>query len=264
MKPILSDSSSYPQVDYSFKTLKIYLQEKGIKICGTQHKPEHHKPLHSVAKYIGNNYTDIRPFLKKIKSHMQFGKGFELLLQPYSQTTKSAICQLGTRLQEVKLLDSYSYYKAPHSIIQAKTTTNPIAQNFLSGTWLEMYVTYLIKYMIHQKSKVQQHNIHYEIFNNIKIKLSNNEQFEFDILVLIEEDLYWIECKSNNSQKYLLKYNHIAQEHGFDIDKCYLVCSELTKNPTLPDKQSLHLCSLAGFVDTFYHALEKYNPSFLK
>lgn len=116
------------------------LQEKNITVKTYVDSFQENTSLDNIAYFMGNRYKDIRKVYETIKRHLNKPNGFHLDLKNSTQSEISASCQLCTTLYDIAFLSEYKYDKSPRYFIHATPNKIPIAINFLTGHWLEVFI----------------------------------------------------------------------------------------------------------------------------
>ena len=140
--------------------LALFLWSKGIRIKSLETKEASrvgsklNSKLNQISNFMGDRYYSIRKLYKSIKSNMNEGEAFSLILKDEPNQVVSDSCQLANMLCSIAFLEEYHYLKSPRSI-EAKPSRDPNALNFLSGGWLERYVKEkLVKIASQQGKKI--------------------------------------------------------------------------------------------------------------
>lgn len=161
------------------------LQEKNITVKTYVDSSHENTSLDNVAYFMGNRYNDIRKVYETIKRHLNKPNGFHLDLKNATQSEISASCQLCTTLYDIAFLSEYKYDKSPRYFIHATPNKIPIAINFLTGHWLEIF----IRKTIQDSLKSLPAAIEYTYLINPQIILPNGNDFELDVVFLINGEI---------------------------------------------------------------------------
>lgn len=199
------------------------LQEKNITVKTYVDSITENTSLDNVAYFMGNRYNDIRKVYETIKRHLNKPNGFHLDLKNATQSEISASCQLCTTLYDIAFLSEYKYDKSPRYFIHATPNKIPIAINFLTGHWLEIF----IRKTIQDSLKSLPATIEYTYLINPQIILPNGNDFELDVVFLINGEIYWVEGKTRNYQHYINKYSHVANMLNLDKNHSFLVLTDV-------------------------------------
>ena len=199
------------------------LQEKNITVKTYVDSITENTSLDNVAYFMGNRYNDIRKVYETIKRHLNKPNGFHLDLKNATQSEISASCQLCTTLYDIAFLSEYKYDKSPRYFIHATPNKIPIAINFLTGHWLEIF----IRKTIQDSLKSLPATIEYTYLINPQIILPNGNDFELDVVFLINGEIYWVEGKTGNYQHYINKYSYVANMLNLDKNHSFLVLTDV-------------------------------------
>ena len=69
--------------------------------------------------------------------------------------------------------------------------------------------------------------IEYTYLINPQIILPNGNDFELDVVFLINGEIYWVEGKTGNYQHYINKYSHVANMLNLDKNHSFLVLTDV-------------------------------------
>lgn len=179
--------------------------------------------LDHIACFMGDRYSEIKKVYETIKRHLNRPNGFHLNLKNATQSEISASCQLCTNLYDIAFLSEYKYDKSPKYFIHATPNKIPIAINFLTGHWLEIFIRKTI-----QDSLNSLHtDIEYTYLINPQIILPNGDDFELDVVFLVNDEIYWVEGKTGNYQQYINKYSDMASILNLDKNHSFMVLTDI-------------------------------------
>ena len=223
----MDSGCSIKEIDVSILIDK--LQEKNITVKTYVDSFQENTSLDNIAYFMGNRYKDIRKVYETIKRHLNKPNGFHLDLKNSTQSEISASCQLCTTLYDIAFLSEYKYDKSPRYFIHATPNKIPIAINFLTGHWLEVF----IRKTIQDSLKSLPVAIEYTYLINPQIILPNGNDFELDVVFLINGEIYWVEGKTGNYQNYINKYSHVANMLNLDKNHSFLVLTDVINPNTI-------------------------------
>ncbi len=215
-----------------------FLEKRNVGIRSIPPEDAADSTLNSLAEFMGNNYQGLRNFLLHIKRNMQLGAQINLSLKEYPQKDICNICQFATRLYKIAFLEEYRYFKSPQYLLRAKTTTLPVAQNFLSGKWLERFVLLSTQKAVNAASAKLNKKLDFSYLANPLVTLPNGDDFELDLIFQVNGVNYWIEAKSGDYQKHISKYSRISKILGLDSKHSMMVVTDI------PSTQSSALSAL--------------------
>jgi len=242
------------------KKLENEFKKRNIELLSLPGKYSYDESFNNISYYIGSHYDEVLPILQKIKQSMQTGRKFQYSVKNSSQNAIMHMCQLCTRLHQSALLEEYNYTKSPTYLIKAKPSNQGLVQSFFSGEWYERYIIIMIEKILSSLNIKYNTRTAYSIFNNISIRMSNGNQAELDIVVFIEEDLYWIECKSGNYQFHVAKYNSMIKDLDFSQERSHLVVADLPKEVISSINgiySNINIHNTKAFLEVFEKYVEK-------
>lgn len=176
-----------------------------------------------VNNYAGFRFSDIKVVYEKIKRSLNSSAVFHLDMKTFSQSSVSYSCQLCTMLYKIAFLSEYKYLKSPRYSLHATPNRIPMAINFLTGHWLEYFVKLTILSVINRlPCKVE-----YSYVINPQIILPNGDDFELDVVFLINGNIYWIEAKTGAYQNYIDKYSKVAKKLNVMSERMFMVLTEI-------------------------------------
>ncbi|OON95213.1 MAG: hypothetical protein ATN36_08965 [Epulopiscium sp. Nele67-Bin005] len=160
----------------------------------------------------------------EIKRHVSPREKFEFSIKGLQNQTMNVNRSFGDQLLKSKVLSSYVYKKSPKCIIEAQLSKDGKYQNFITGGWLEIFVKHNILQIL-KHAKITK----YEIISNVDITLPSGEKTELDIVLHINQEIFWIECKTGGYQEYISKYNQFIKNYNLNSQNCFLVTVETEK-----------------------------------
>lgn len=228
-----------------------FLKQKGYDVFYCTFIEDIDPTMLMIANSIGKSYNLVSPFILEIKRNIDKPSQFSLRVKKYTQRSAGAICCLATLLKEHKLLRYYSYRKSPECIVIAKPENSGNIHNFYTGQWLEYYVANVINTALESREGHKSVNL------NIKVKNRNLVEFEFDVMAILNDEIFWIECKTGEYNKHLPKYEKLAKELGIPSNRMFLVVAgiddEIAKS--LSNAHDITICSVEKFKSIFEKAL---------
>lgn len=200
--------------------------------------------IKNIALFIGERFCEVKSILDFIKNKIakvgQSDESFVFDLSNKKTDFVSRITNLCKNLYDSGLLSEYCYKKTPyrHAVIVPAITNNAI--DFYLGRWLELFVKHKIL------SYLQSKSIKFSYLCNVNVWLPNKENFEFDMLFEINDNIYWVESKSSKNMKYIKKYvekySKISKIMNLDRTRVCVVVA----NGTITDKEIQYLTQLYG------------------
>lgn len=226
-----------------------FLMARGIIIQNIPPETAADPVLNSLAQQLGSNYELVKPLYQRIKRNMQQGNEFTLKLKGEAGSTISRICSFANHLYRVAFLEEYHYRRSPQFLLRARPTQKPLAQNFFSGDWLERYVLQLVQSAVERLSKQLERKFDLAYVTNPHITFNNGQEGELDIMLHVDDQIYWIETKSGDYQQHIEKYSMMARVMNLDANHAIMV---------LPDIAPTDSANLAGLFHMTVFALNAF------
>jgi len=201
-----------------------FLSSRNIRVKHVAPEDEADKVLDSIAIFMGDRYSLIKPFYEQLKAKMNSGDTIRMDLKERTQQEISNICQLATWLHEIAFLKDYVYRKSPKYLLFAVPNKIPKAMNFLAGGWLERFVKAKVKSLIEQLDPP----LEFSFLSNVQIQLPNGNDFELDHLLEVNRDIYWFEAKTGDYQRYVQRYSTFSKILGLEKDHAFLILTDIT------------------------------------
>ena len=199
------------------------LKEKRINVKTFVDFKDEDRSLDNISIFMGERYKDIRRLYENIKTYLNRSSGFHLSMKNATQSEISSSCQLCTNLYDIAFLSEYKYEKSPKYFLHATPNKIPIAINFLTGHWLEIFIRKTVETCLNS----METDIEYTYLINPQITLPNGDDFELDVVFLINDEIFWIEGKTGNYQQYINKYSNVADIIGLDKDHSFMVLTDI-------------------------------------
>jgi len=209
--------------DYFENAVLKALISRGVEIRKSGKTIDCHDSFAHLYQYMGDRFNDVAKFMKKLKTSISGGKRIRLCVKNWTDREISTSCQLALKLYEAGFLDMYKYFKSPSFVMNFRVARVPKVINFLTGTWLECYVSGVIE------RNLRMGGVEYIVEKNPLVTLPNGKQFEMDLLFKINDDLHWFEIKSGEYKSYLEKYTSIGRLLGIKPENRYLILADETQ-----------------------------------
>lgn len=199
------------------------LQDKKVSVTKFQNEVADYEAYSAIYRYMGDKYSDISRFLKKLKSTLNSASTKKICVKNWTDREISASCQLASMLYKCGMLEHYHYHKSPSFEMVFRASRNPKIINFLTGKWFELYITQFIE----QNLRISRTD--YSILTNPLIMLPTGKQFEMDIVLEINDKMVWMEIKSGEYKSYLSKYTSIGNLLAVEPENRFLILSDETE-----------------------------------
>jgi hypothetical protein len=186
--------------DESALAVHDWLATKGIAVRNYREQSAADTILDQVAVFLGERFERLSRVHDSIRRSLSTGSSFTLNLSGVSQAEIADTTQFCTMLKSYALLSSYKYDKHTKTIYAVPQRIGRVI-NFFTGGWFERFVYQRIH------SLLSQNELEFTNLLNPQITLSNGDDFELDLLFLVDRLPLWVECKTGEYQAYIAKYS---------------------------------------------------------
>ena len=194
--------------------------------------------LYAAVDYLSDYYEYLLPFYKQLKSSQSVRKNFT------HKTTKNSIsyiqnwCKI---LQNLKLIDHYKIQNNESVFIDIAEVHN--ATYFIYGYWLEVLLRREIAQTLH-KNLQQIHS--FDIISQVSIVKPNQQLTELDLIIMVNEKIYWFECKSGIINNYFEKFAEHRKLMGLNEKNAFLLIPHKDANIALHTRRRSGMTALYG------------------
>lgn|GEM_PF-503008 len=209
--------ANHPLVDF--------LAKRKITVKAVPEVDEGDEVLGRLAQQIGSRYASVKKLLDSIKWSLRNGKPVNLYLKNERQEVVSNTCQIASMLHEIAFFTRYRYERSPKCLLRAEPSRFPRAINFFTGGWLERYIKNEVVSALNWSRPGRP--VH--VLQGAQITLPNGDDFELDLLVASEDDIYWFEVKSGDYQQYVQKYAKMSSLLGLGPSRSIMVLADLSR-----------------------------------
>jgi len=186
--------------------LKNWLIEKNVKIGRALESFKVDDKLFKVADFLADHYDQLEDFYHKLKIS-QVRKKDEFIFTS-TRSYINYIRKWAQMLVKAKLIDGFETLNA--RTIEVDTALIKEATSFINGLWLEVFLrSEIARFMLHNYRRIRS----FDLLSDIEVVLPNNQAGELDVLVMINEHVFWFECKSGKiGKEYYDKYGYINRQ----------------------------------------------------
>jgi hypothetical protein len=183
------------------------------------------KKLYELAIYLGQHHSTLAEFHRKLMGSIKHGSGFGFSLKDKTQNEIKINTDFGRMLKESGCLSNY-YYDRTNKVMHVAVHQRKDVEKFIFGDWFERFICDKISAFF----KAQGLNIEY--LANAEVVFTNGDRFELDLLFLVKEHLFWIECKAGkNFDEDLARYSDKHQKFlQLPKTNALVVCLHLDEN----------------------------------
>lgn len=207
--------------------LQNFLNKRGINIKALPGEDAADSVIDELSLTLGEQYQVLAPLLANIKRALQGTGGVRETLTGYDQADLSLVTRFCTRLHRYAFLEQYRYVRTPQSMVTARVNKMPAAQKFFNGQWLERFVLQKVQAVYEQYRRESSLPLKMETLVNPHIILQNGNNFELDVLVAFDNQVYWIEAKSGDYQTHVAKYSNFSRTLQLDPRHAMLVLTDI-------------------------------------
>jgi len=187
-----------------------WLTDRGITVKNYRKQSGADAVFDQLAVFLGERFENLKRIHEAIRRSLSTERPFTLNLSSRCQEEIADSTQFCQMLNSYAFLSSYRYNRFT-KIIDATPQRDGKVINFFTGGWFERYVYLRIL------SLLSQNGLEFTCLLNPQIAFSNGDDFELDLLFLINSQPLWVECKTGDYQAYIVKYSNARK--SLDIPK---------------------------------------------
>jgi len=195
-----------PAVSEPASQTRALLARRGVEVLRTTEIEEEERGLLTLARLMAQWHSAIKPLLQQIKRAQSSRQRVHLNLQHHSEAEIHAITQVATLAERAGLLPNYRYLRSPTRQLFCDAPISPLAINFFTGRWLELFAFGVVRKLEQRLGKP------FDPLLDAHVRLPNGDQFDLDLVFAWQGRLIWIEAKTTNDFSLLLpKYQSISK-----------------------------------------------------
>lgn len=202
-----------------------WLIAKGITVKNYREQSAADTVFDQLAVFLGERFENLSRIHESIRRSLSTGSSFTLNLSSSRQEEIADSTQFCTMLSSYAFLSSYKYNKYTKTIYAAPQRVGKVI-NFFTGGWFERYIYLRIL------SLLSQNRLEFTCLLNPQITFSNGDDFELDLLFLIDNQPLWVECKTGDYQAYIAKYSDARKLLSVPKSRAILVILDIPNNLT--------------------------------
>jgi len=186
--------------------------------------------------------------IKAIKRAQSSRSALSLSLRDQPQEVIADVTLVASMASKAGLLPNYKYLRSPQYRLFCDAPVSPIAINFFTGQWLELFALQAVR-EAEAAFGVDTHPV-----AGVHVELPNGDQFELDLVFTVDGRLVWVEAKTTDDFAGLLpKYKTISQALCRSERDAILLWSGFERGDALQATRGalarMTLCSPDGFPD---------------
>lgn len=206
-----------------------WLIAKGITVKNYREQSAADTVFDQLAIFLGERFENLARVHESIRRSLSTGSSFTLNLSSSRQEEIADSTQFCTMLSSYAFLSSYKYNKYTKTIYAVPQRVGKVI-NFFTGGWFERYIYLRIL------SLLSQSRLEFTCLLNPQITFPNGDDFELDLLFLVDGQPLWVECKTGDYQAYIAKYSDARKLLSIPKSRAILVVlgisNDLTANLT--------------------------------
>ena len=219
---------SSPVIGVSYSGIEGILAKKQDFIIESSEKQE------AIPDYITNLALRLvqkdplmKPFIRKLRQqYIEQQKAFSFSLAAWSPAERKEICEFFS--EELCGIVGSVAFDRNHSVLTGNLVLSTPARNFLTGEYMEIGVTELIRQAMEEMTNCQ--HIPYQLYRNVVVSTKDGYiKNEFDIVIECQGLYYVVEVKSGANFNSWDKPREIGKTYGIVPHRLLLVDSYLTE-----------------------------------
>ncbi|MBS6728826.1 MAG: DUF1887 family protein [Lachnospiraceae bacterium oral taxon 082] len=226
--PLTEDKTKKYEIQVSDRVGTINLLERMENVIMYSTGIQDYVPpkVRKLAVEIMKNHDLIRDILGEIRQKYQRqDKDFEISLNDVEEYKKYQILELFRKMSGII---SGVRYNRENNTIKCSLTMTQKAQRFITGQYLEIAVEDVVNDILSEWAGSK--GIPYKVYRNVKIEsLNGTVKNEFDIVIVIRNKFYIVECKSGKNFDDWNRLSEIAVDYGILPQRMCLVYSYATE-----------------------------------
>lgn len=180
------------------------------------------KRLLETARFLANHFIELEDFYRQLKRHQYLKKDFEM---PTHKQSVKYIRQWSEMLHKNKIIDAFAFMEQN---VDVDIMLIRRATEFINGYWLEILLRGEIARFLHNNIN---HINSFDIMAQVQIQKPNKKTSELDLLLMINEKVYWFECKSGHiGSKYYKRFKKHFLQLRIPAENAFLIVPEMNIN----------------------------------
>lgn len=175
-----------------------YLKQQKTEAHSSQNHLRVDNYLCQLTDYLVQHYDHLKDFYRQFKSHLARNANFNHVPRPRTQAYIRQWCNM---LKQRQLIDSFSTRQQGDIFVDINEIHQ--AKNFINGQWLEIHLRAQVARYLRQHI---EHIQCFDILSQVHIIKPNGEKSELDLLLMLNNKIYWFECKSGNLSDYYERF----------------------------------------------------------
>ncbi len=211
-KPERRSLPKTPPEDAPVGPLVDYLKGRKVTVFEASDDLNRNEAFEHLARHLGAHFDVLSPFYEKMKRCVATNRGQRIDIDHFSSEERSAAVQFGTLLHRHGMLKDFYYHRSPKKQLRVIPTKDGQVGQFLTGGWLEIYVSLQLQ----RRLKAKFSEAKFQLLYNVKGTLPDGREFEADLMAVVEGKLLWLECKTGHWQDYAARFRGLVDIFGVD------------------------------------------------
>ena len=179
------------------RPLTAWLNERGLVFDHFAYSGLHRGHTDEMAVTIGAYYDALEPFLKELVHALNRKDGFRFSVDDLDSGAARVVRGFAQQMEDYGFLRAMNYVE-PDNVLFVDPLFDPDLVKFLTGGWLETLVE-------HRVAQLSPDWIPTRCLRNALARNSDDEVFEFDLLLPASPAPIYIDCKAGNLESQLSK-----------------------------------------------------------
>ncbi len=185
--------------------LTTILARRGLHVERVDGLSDELQGLVKFAERIARQYDVLRPLLDELKRAHGQQRRVQVSLSGYEGGRASMLIQFARDLERAGLISTVHYGRLRRRLY-TDAPRHPLAINFFTGQWLELYAYATVRGLLAAVSDAPR------VWRNVLARRSNGQQFELDVVALVDQQLLWVEAKTADSvAEFLPRYHELVR-----------------------------------------------------
>ncbi|HMX61395.1 MAG TPA: hypothetical protein PKD39_12445 [Chitinophagales bacterium] len=234
----IDSTSQLIQQKHKKSFLRNWLKQKNITIESATDNLRADEKLFKVANYLSEHYLHLNAFYKQLKRSQSLKSNFNF------KTNKQAIKYIQNwclMLHQHKIIDAFNNVSDDEMYVDIAEMHDAVF--FIYGYWLEIVLRREVAHLLYKHLE----NIKsFDFLASTKILKPDLSNTELDLLLMINDKVYWFECKSGQISEYFERYKQTRMLLQLPSEQAFLVIPHIDLNIPLHAKKVSNMKTLFG------------------
>ncbi|MBK9107295.1 MAG: hypothetical protein IPM92_02655 [Saprospiraceae bacterium] len=212
--------------------IKNWLKSKNIKLVGAITSLKADSYLFQAVDYLASHFGNLQIFYELLKANQRNKKNFT------TRTTETSLQYIQTwcdMLKQHGIIDRFETKSKSELFVDVAEIHK--SAMFINGYWLELLLRSKLSLFLKQRlNKIQS----FDILSQLAVIKPDGKHTELDLMLMLNGQIYWFECKSGAIGEYYQKFNNHRHLLGMNEQNSFVLL------PTLESSQVLHIFERSG------------------